>query len=151
MNQELARFLEMKQKQAKSREAIDWDLRRDQYRQAVDSLYEQIDKILGESGQRANLVLRRRPKELTENYLGTYSIDDLILLIRDEQVRFSPCGRNVVGSTGRVDVLGDRATAILVLGLESDWYWVASRQPELKTVRLDESTLADVLRLVMRD
>ena len=151
MNQKLAEFLEKKHKQAQHNEEIDWDQRRDQYISAVDSLYTRIGNILGETGQLQNLAVRRRSKELTENYLGTYRIDDLLLVIGDEQVRFSPAGRNIVGASGRVDLLGDRAEATLILAPDHDWYWVASRQPELKTMRLDETTFTEILRHVMRD
>ena len=44
------------------------------------------------------VTIQRRPKQLTENYIGTYSADDLlVLLIGDEQVRFSPRGRKHCG------------------------------------------------------
>ncbi|HQU46878.1 MAG TPA: hypothetical protein PK867_29005, partial [Pirellulales bacterium] len=93
----------------------------------------------------------KREKQLTENYIGTYAVEDLILLIGDEQVRFSPRGRNTVAADGRVDVVGERGEAILILQDDSGWGFVQSRQPTVTVVPFDESTLAEVLRLVMRD
>jgi hypothetical protein len=129
---------------------VDWDERRDNYLAAVDDLYRQIEGMLAEAVEQKTVVLQRRPKQLTENYIGTYSAQDLILAVGDEQVRFSPRGRNIVGAIGRVDVVGERGEAILILQPDSKWTFVESRQPALRVVPLDESTLAEVLRLVMR-
>jgi hypothetical protein len=153
MNQTLTELLKKKQKQNKSGadSGIDWDDRRNTYLAAVRNLYQQIETILGEPIGQKTVALHQRAKELTENYIGTYKVDDLILVIADEQVRFSPRGRNIVGAAGRVDVVGERGEATLILQGDSRWGFVQSRQPTLRVVPLDESTLAEVLKLVMRD
>jgi hypothetical protein len=150
MNEKLTELLQKKQKQAQAREGVDWDDRRNKYIDAVKALYDQIEKELAEPINQKTVTVRRRPKELTENYIGTYSVDDLILIIGDEQVRFSPRGRNIAGAAGRVDVVGERGEATLVLGLDSKWSFVQTRQPELCTVPFNDSTLTEVLQLVMR-
>ena len=101
--------------------------------------------------QKKTVTVQRHPKHLTENYIGTYQANDLTLVIGNEQVRFSPRGRNIVGASGRVDILGERGETILIQQADSNWAFVRSRQPKLETVPLDESTLAEVLQLVMRD
>jgi hypothetical protein len=151
MDQKLADLVEKKQKQAATGERIDWDERRNKYVAAVSALYDQIQGMLAEAIGRKAVVAERREKQLAENYIGTYAIDDLILLIGDEQVRFSPRGRNVVAAEGRVDVVGDRGEAILILRRDSDWEFVRSRQPNVSVVPFNEETLAEVLQLVMRD
>ncbi len=95
--------------------------------------------------------IQRRPKQLTENYIGSYSIDDLLLVIGEEQVRFSPRGRNIVGAAGRVDVVGERGEAALILQPETGWGFVEARQPSLEIMALDESSLAVILKRVMCD
>ena len=107
MNQSLSDLIRKKNKQAKSsRGRIDWNDRRDKYIAAVDDLYRQVEAVFSQALKKKTVSLQRRPKQLSETYIGTYSIDDLILLIGDEQVRLSPQGRNVAGAAGRVDVLG---------------------------------------------
>ena len=113
MNQSLTDLLRMKQ--TLSVGGIDWDDRRDKYVSAVNDLYNQIEKMLAEPIAQNTVKVGRRKKGLTENYIGTYSVDDLMLLIGDEQVRFSPQGRNIAGASGRVDVLGERGEATLIL------------------------------------
>ncbi|MFZ1934434.1 MAG: hypothetical protein WCB27_23630 [Thermoguttaceae bacterium] len=150
MDQKLTELFQEKQKRSGTDAGIDWDSRRDEYLSAVRSLYEQIEGMLAEPIRQKTVVTQRRAKQLTENYIGTYSAEDLILAIGDEQVRFSPRGRNIVGAAGRVDVLGERNEATLVLQ-PAGWGFVQTRQPRLEVAPFDESALADVLRLVMRD
>lgn len=151
MNQNLTDLLQKKQKQSAAGIAVDWDDRRDKYLTAVQNLYQQIETMLAEPISRKTVTLQRRTKQLTENYIGTYAADDLILVIGNEQVRFSPRGRNIAGAAGRVDVVGERGEAMLIVQLDSRWEFVQSRQPTLRTVPFDDSTFAEVLQLVMRD
>jgi hypothetical protein len=150
MNQSLAELFQKKHKRA-GKHTINWDERRDTYLAAVEELYRQIEKILAEPIRKKLVRLRRRRKELTESFIGTYSVNDLLLTVGDEQVRFSPRGRNIAGATGRVDVMGERAEAILILRDQTQWVFVQSRQPELHVEPLNEATLNEVLRIVMRD
>lgn len=151
MDQQLADLVQKKQKQSSAGASIDWNERRDKYVAAVNALYRQIEAMFAEAISQKAVMLQTREKQLTENYIGTYSVDDLIVLIGDEQVRFSPRGRNVAAAEGRVDVVGERGEAILTLKADSQWGFVQSRQPKVAIVPLNDATLAEVLRLVMRD
>ena len=151
MNQSLDEIFQKKHRQASVGAAINWDERREKYISVVDSLYQTIEKFLAEPIAHKTAVLQRRPKELSENYIGTYKVDDLILLVGDEQVRFSPRGRNIVGASGRVDVLGERGDDVLIVQIDSRWSFVQTRQPTLKVVPFDESSFAELLKRVMRD
>ena len=107
--------------------------------------------MLAEAIGRRAVRSERRDKQLTESYIGTYAVNDLILLIGDEPVRFSPRGRNLAGAEDRVDVVGDRGEAVLILQGDAGWGFLQSRQPKLSVVPIDEATLAEVLWLVMQD
>jgi hypothetical protein len=151
MNPKLTDLIQNKQKQPTDGGGIDWDDRRDKYLAAVKNLYQQIETILAEPIAAKTVTPQLRSKQLTENYIGTYSVNDLILLIGNEQVRFSPTGRNVAGATGRVDVVGERGEATLLAQPGPRWGFVQTRQPTLQIVPFDESSLAEVLQLVMRE
>ena len=129
---------------------IDWDARRNTYLAAVAALYSQVEQALAEAIAAGTVTSHRRTKSLTENYIGTYSVDDLILVIGGEQVRFSPAGRNVAGASGRVDVVGDRGDATLLVQPGPRWAHLQSRQPVLRAVPFSDAVLADVLTGVMR-
>lgn len=152
MNQDLVEIFRKKQKQSNGGAKIDWDDRREKYLRVVNDLYDRIETILAEPIQEKTVAIQRRSKELSENYIGTYSVDDLILRVGDEQVRFSPVGRNIAGASGRVDVLGERGVPeVLIVQPDGRWSFVQSRQPTLKVVPFDESSLAEVLNRVMRE
>jgi hypothetical protein len=151
MTTELAKFLKKKHDHSGAASPIDWDDRRDKYIKAVELLYDEIRALLAEPIKQKIVSAQTRPKNLTENYIGTYMIDDLILTIGGEQVRFSPQGRNVVGASGRVDVVGERAEAMLVLQSDSSWKVVVARQPGPHMASLNQASLAEVLKLVMQD
>ena len=149
MDRNLTELLQKKQKSA-SGVTVDWDDRRNKYLAAVKDLYDQIRSILAEPIHQHAVSVRSHPKKLSEDYIGTYSVDDLVLSIGDEQVRFSPRGRNTAGAAGRVDVVGERAEAILIYQPESGWAFVKTRQPSVRTEPFNEATLTEVLQLVMR-
>ncbi len=151
MNQELNELIKKKKRQADAGQEINWDDRRDGYLAAVSDLYDRIETILAEPIANKAVKIERRTKNLTENYIGTYAIDDLVLQIGGEQVRFSPTGRNIVGSSGRVDVVGEQDTAVLIVQTDGRWSLVATRHPTLRMVDFNESTLAQTLQRVMRD
>jgi hypothetical protein len=151
MDPKLSDLIQTKQKQNAMAPPIDWDDRRDRYIAAVNELYTQIETILADPIAQQTVTPQRRTKRITENLLGTYEIDDLMLLIGNEQVRFSPRGRNIIGASGRVDVIGERNEATLILLPGPRWGLVQTRQPTLSVVPFDESVLADVLQLVMQD
>lgn len=150
MNKNLSELLQKKKTQAGG-EGIDWDARRAKYLTEVKALYDQIETAFAEAIADKTIAVERRTKQLSEHPIGTYAVDDLVLFIGDEQVRFSPRGRNIVGAEGRVDVIGERGEAILIAQPDSRWALVQSRQPKLQLAVFDESVLADVLQQIMRD
>ena len=143
-------LLQKKHKQSETSSAINWDDRRDKYLAAVQNLYQQIEATLAEPISQKAVTIQRRTKLLTENFIGTYATEDLILVIGDEQVRFSPRGRNTAGAAGRVEVLGEHGEAMLIVQSDSKWEFVQTRQPTLRSVPFDDSTFPEVLQLVMR-
>ena len=150
MDQKLADLLHKKQKQSNTGESIDWDDRRQSYLQAVGELYTLIETVFADPIQDGTVKLRRRSKSLTEDHIGTYAADDLVLLIGDEQVRFSRADGTSWGP--RAGSMSSVSTARPGLILrDSAWWLVQSRQPTLRIIRLNESSFADVLNLVMRD
>ncbi len=152
MIQSLTEIFQRKHQQSASGAGIDWDDRRNKYLAAVGDLYHQVEALLAEAVAQQTVAIQQRAKELSENHIGTYKVDDLILLVGDEQVRFSPVGRNIAGASGRVDVLGERGVPeVLIVQPDGRWSFVRSRQPTLVVVPFDESSLAEVLKRVMRE
>ena len=150
MTQIAAQVITSRHRDAKT--GIDWNARRDAYLTAVDDLYRRIEAMLAQPVRQGDATLRREPRQITENYLGTYDVHDLILEVGNEHVRFVPRGRNIVGAAGRVDVLGDGGDATLIVQAVEDggrWGIVATRQPKLRVVEFSDGTFAELLKDVM--
>ncbi len=129
---------------------IDWKQRRRDWLTAIERLYRQVTgELLADAIAQKLVSESRKKKKITEEYLGTYSVDELILDIGGEIVTFSPKGRNIIGAKGRVDLIGQLGTTTLVLDPEGQWNVVASRAPRQHAV-LNRSTLADALQRLMR-
>ncbi|WP_165224204.1 hypothetical protein [Aquisphaera insulae] len=150
MGEKLAKLIDRKRKQSADGPRINWDDRRDAYVTAVDHLYALIENILAAPLRDGAVQVQRRPKNLEEAYIGSYRIEDLVLFFGDEQVRFSPQGRNILGAEGRVDVLGERGTATLILN-GGTWSRLLTRQPRVTTEQIDEEVVVDMLNAIMRD
>ena len=146
---ELKDFLLSRQQHAPGNES-GWKERRREWIAAVKRLYQKVTgELLAESITQGLVTASRVEKEITEENLGTYRVPELVLDINKETVRFSPKGRNIIGSKGRVDLVGDLDTMTLVLEPGGEWSIVLSRVPR-RTAALDSKTLAEALRRVMR-
>jgi hypothetical protein len=146
---ELKDFLLSRQQRAAVNEN-GWKERRREWKAAVKRLYQRVtDELLAESIAQGLVTVSRVEKEITEEFLGTYRVPELVLDINRETVRFSPKGRNIIGAKGRVDLVGELDTMTLVLETAGDWNIVLSRLPR-RAVALDGKTLAEALRRVMR-
>jgi len=121
-----------------------------QWLDAVEQLYQKITgELLAGSIAQGLVTVSRGDKEIEEEYLGTYKVPELILDINREKVRFSPKGSHIVGAKGRVDLIGDLDSMTLILEPQGGWSIVLSRVPR-QVVALDDKTLAEALRRVMR-
>jgi len=100
--------------------AIDWDQRRDEWIRSVEELYSQIEEWFRDLLEQGLMAVRRTPKELSEEYLGTYQIEVLQIEMGDTTVVLDPVGRNIIGATGRIDmyVRGYRDDAMLLIRVE---------------------------------
>jgi hypothetical protein len=151
MSVDLDQFFSAKKQQSDTAAAsVDWNGRKQEWLGAIDQLYQTVGELLSEPLHKGLVRLSKRKKAITESYLGQYEADELLLNVGDEEVVFSPKGRNVVGASGRVDVRGETGEAMLVLQTGPRWALVSSKYPQLKTVPLDAASFGEALRAVMR-
>jgi hypothetical protein len=146
--QTLSEFFREKRAHAGSPD-INWEARKSAWIASVDRLYETIVDMLKGPIEAGSVAVDYRSKTITEEFMGSYWINELALVVGDETVVFSPKARNVVGGSGRVDLRGDMGEVTLV-AQPDHWAVVVQRTPTLKVVRLDQASLLDALRTVMR-
>jgi hypothetical protein len=151
MQDQLVDFLRIKKQQAASPE-IDWQAKRDTWVRSVESLYALVQEMLRDSIESKDVTVRKFDTEVTEDFVGTYSIPVLELTVGTERVEFRPKGVTVIGASGRVDIRGERDAVTLLRDhpdLNSGWTVVLQRVPHLKTAQLDRESLKYALERVM--
>jgi hypothetical protein len=146
---ELQAFLLLRQQHAAAGEGGRGERRRE-WTAAIEQLYRKITReLLAEDIGKGLVNVSRVAKEITEEFLGTYRVPELVLDIGGQTVRFSPKGRNIIGAKGRVDLVGELDAMTLILEPDGNWSVVVSRVPR-HLVRLDRRALAEALPTVMR-
>ena len=81
----------------------------------LDALYGTIEGYLKSYIDSGQIKVERRPIRLSEESLGTYDADALVVSIGNEEVVARPVGTMLIGSYGRVDLSGPRKTLRIVL------------------------------------
>jgi hypothetical protein len=129
---------------------VDWPQRKREWIEALDALHRKIVELLREPLETKTVAVDSVPVRMSEEFLGEYDATELIIKVGDERVVLTPKGRNVVGARGRVDMRGEAGIATLVLNDAGNWGLVRQRVPTLVVESLDEGTLLEALRRVMR-
>ena len=152
MPDQLVEFLRSKKLEHAADQNIDWQRKRDVWVQSVNSLYNQVGRILADSINSGDVTVDQVEMQIAEDFVGTYSIPKLELNVRGERVEFRPMGVTVIGASGRVDIRGERDVVTLLkgeVGVENEWLVVLQRTPYLNTQPLDSETLKYALERVM--
>jgi hypothetical protein len=151
MSDRLVEFLRHRKEHA-STPNIDWQAKKDRWVRSVQELYGFIEEMLREPIKSKDVTVNRFDMEVTEDYIGCYTIPALALTVGNERVEFRPKGVTVTGVGGRVDVRGDRDTITLFKDSAEPgnvWKVILQRVPKLRTVTLDAESLKHVLERVM--
>ncbi len=94
---------------------IDRAKRISEWKQDLDALYTTVESFLAPYVKNKKIELRYSKKKIHEELLGSYEARVLSVLIGSTRVRLEPIGTLVIGSKGRVDMVGPMGTARLVL------------------------------------
>jgi hypothetical protein len=151
MEDQLVDFLRIRKGRAVSA-GTDWQAKRDDWVSSVEGLYALVQEMLRDSIASKDVAVRTFNIEVTEDFVGTYSIPVLEIAIGAERVEFRPKGITVIGASGRVDIRGERDTVTLVRDqpdVNGGWTIVLKRVPRLETVQLDRESLKYALETVM--
>lgn len=151
MGDQLVDFLRTRKQQGANRE-IDWQAKRDTWVRSVEHLYVVVKEILRDSIESEDVTIRQFNTQVTEDFVGTYSIPVLEMTVGNERVEFRPKGITVIGASGRVDLRGERDAVTLLRDqqdVNSGWTVVLQRIPSLRTAPLNRESLVVALERVM--
>ena len=147
---DLEEFFERKiEKHRETAGAVDWSARKEKWLAALSRLYESIETWLRPSVRRGLVEVRFVPKVVNEENIGRYTLEQMKLRVGGEQVVLDPKGTIVIGARGRVDMIGDEGSVMLMLFEWEEWEF-AVRTPALKRWPFTEESFSDALKEVMR-
>jgi hypothetical protein len=95
--------------------AVDWEARKTEWLGHIETLFEQAGEFLRPYLDAHQISVRYRPVKLNEQHLGSYSAKEMLISIGTKTVKLEPVGTLIIGSRGRVDVVGPFGRAVLVL------------------------------------
>jgi hypothetical protein len=93
---------------------VDWDGVRDEWRDALESLYAKVVEFLGEYVP-SSISYQFHEIELTEPDIGDYLVRRMDIKIGRQHVSLVPVGTMLWGCKGRVDVKGSAGEAQILL------------------------------------
>lgn len=109
------KFVERKSLKEKERKEIDWNQRRDEWLRYLEELYTTVQGFLNGYKDYGAIEVSKEKIELSEQYIGNYTTDILVIKIGVESIKLVPVGTLLIGSKGRVDMKGKRGIVRLVL------------------------------------
>jgi len=94
---------------------VDWQARKTDWLRYLDNLYRQVNQYLKSYVEAGDIVIGFQTVNLNEEYIGSYSAQEMIITIGGKIIKLEPIGTLLIGSRGRVDAVGPLARAQLVL------------------------------------
>jgi hypothetical protein len=91
--------------------------RKEQWLSKIDVLYGQVTDLLRDYLAHGRMELKRSTTELREEHLGAYQAPTMTINLGASSVQFVPIGTMLLGSPGRVDLVGIRSSVRFVLVL----------------------------------
>lgn len=97
------------------KKAIDWQQRIDWWKTKIDALYMDILGWLAPLKNDGTVEIIKSEAEFYEELLGNYTAPTLQIVVGSEAVMLSPIGTIIIAAFGRIDVIGDNRTVMLLL------------------------------------
>lgn len=115
-NNNLEEILRQKQKEEQSKPQPNWNEEKKQWVQTVYNFYKQIKKWLKPYEEQHLLTVESGETiKIKEEYIGEYSIEELVIKVPGEQIVLAPIGKMILGAHGRIDMQTNRGTIKFLL------------------------------------
>ncbi len=108
-------FVKRQQAEKEAAASIDWGSQRDQWLNYLNALYAQIESFLEAYLSAGQAQCEYREIPLNEENIGSYTARQMFLKIGRQEVTFTPVGTLLIGTKGRVNVLGSAGESRLLL------------------------------------
>lgn len=96
--------------------SIDWNAKRDTWLEHVGQLYIAVEEILKDYVKSKKVKLNKdKNKDIFEDFIGKYSVKLLEIDVFERKAILEPIGMNIIGASGRVDLVGESGRVKFVL------------------------------------
>jgi hypothetical protein len=149
-NTDFDAFVRRQRQSAAASEKVDWNARRDEWLQSVRDLYSEVRSLLKSYIDSGDIVVTIEPIMISEENIGVYHSERLVLAIGPQQVRLNPVGTLVIGARGRLDMVGPAGSTRLVLVPDAEesaklrWK-IATSPPSVSLIDLNAQTLMQAI------
>jgi len=106
-------FVEQEREKAESRKnSVNWEERKKFYLDQVDILFHDVQKFLREY---QDIQITKEEVTIEEDYFGEYEVPVLHIQLYAKQATLIPAGTFLIGTPGRVDLVGDMEKKRIIL------------------------------------
>ena len=114
INQSFDDFVNHQNRDSEKNE-IDWVAKLEEWKRYLSIFHEKVEVFLNPYIESGKLTLTKRSVGLHEEYIGSYEVDALDILLGGAKITLTPIGTNLIGAKGRVDMRGPKGTVKFVL------------------------------------
>jgi hypothetical protein len=108
-------LVEEEQEAKQAQTAVDWESERERWLHDLSKLYGQIQQFLEAYIEKGQVQIRLDDVWLDEENIGRYKAPRMTIVIGRKTVTVQPIGTLLIGSKGRVDIIGPAGQARLLL------------------------------------
>lgn len=165
------------QSKASDKNEIDWEAKLKDWKKYLSNFHEKVESFLKSYIKSGKLTLTKRRIRLSEEYIGSYEVDALDILLGDTKITLTPIGTNLIGAKGRVDMKGPRGIVKFILAPKdssgpkisvqiriqgedahtkeevkpiTDWEWkISTPPPRINYIELEEESFKTALMEVV--
>ncbi|MDP8239928.1 MAG: hypothetical protein P9X24_12630 [Candidatus Hatepunaea meridiana] len=113
-NKEFDEFLKRQASHSQSKK-IDWAAKRSEWIEYLDRFYKTIESYLKSYVDEGKIKISYYKKEIFEQYIGEYEAQTATISLGANRLKLDPIGTNLIGSKGRVDLIGPNGKIKFVL------------------------------------
>lgn len=99
----------------KDYKTINWEEKLDRWKTNIDDLLSKIKSWLKDYTESGKISIETKEIEIFEEAIGRYTVPSLLINISGNVVNVKPIGTVMIGTIGRVDVIGKSASQKIIL------------------------------------
>ena len=106
----------LKKHESKSEEKeINWEAQKTEWLDYISQFYSSVKTWLTPYKESGKLSYEFKKTEITEDYIGTYEVDVMVVNFAGQKLTMQPIGTLLIGTKGRIDMEGARGRVQFIL------------------------------------